>query len=381
MISAGGGPTLPAVPARGTDIMAEAHGERDPYREAGVDIDAGHRLVARIRPLVAATARPGVLGGIGGFGGLFDLDASGHGGPVLVAATDGVGTKLVLAREAGRTRGLGVDLVAMCVNDLVVQGAEPLFFLDYYATGRLAVEEAAEVIAGIAAGCREAGCALLGGETAEMPGVYAPGEFDLAGFAVGAVRREELLPKPAEPGDVLLGLAASGVHANGFSLVRRVLRARGLAPLDPAPFAPGRTLADELLTPTRIYVRAALDLARAGLVRALVHVTGGGLLDNPPRVLPAGRVAVIDVRRFPLPPVFRFLAEAAAMDARSLARTFNCGIGMIAVVPAAAREDALARLEAAGERVWEIGRIEAGAGPAVVLEGVEEAWRFAASRS
>ncbi len=361
--------------------MAEAPGERDPYREAGVDIDAGNRLVARIRSLVAGTVRPGVLGHVGGFGGLFDLAAAGFDGPVLVAATDGVGTKLLLAREAGRLEGLGIDLVAMCVNDLVVQGAEPLFFLDYYATGRLQLAQAEAVIRGIAAGCREAGCALLGGETAEMPGVYPPEEFDLAGFAVGAVARERLLPQPVEPGDVVLGLASTGIHANGFSLVRRVLRDCGLGLHDPAPFAPTIPLAEALLTPTRIYVRACLALARAGLVRAFAHITGGGLLDNPPRVLGAGRVMVVDVRRFPLPPVFRWLAQSAALTPFHLARTFNCGIGMVAVVPAAARERALTCLREQGETVFEIGHIEAGEGPAVRLVGVEEAWSFAASPS
>lgn len=363
--------------------MAEERPGRDPYREAGVDIEAGNLFVRRIRTAVDSTRRPGVLGGIGGFGGLFRLAEAGSlRDPLLVATTDGVGTKVLLARRAGRTRGLGIDLVAMCVNDLVVQGAEPLFFLDYLATGRLEVDEAARLVEGIAEGCREAGCALLGGETAEMPGLYDPGEFDLAGFAVGVVEHEELLPKAVEPGDVVLGLASSGVHANGFSLVRRVLEREGLRPEDPAPFDPARPLGELLLTPTRIYVKSCLALARAGLVRALAHITGGGLVDNPPRVLPEGTRMVIDVRSWPLPPVFRFLAERAGLDAFHLARTFNCGIGMIAVTAPEQAAAARALLEDHGERVFEIGRIEPGEGaPAVRFEGLEEAWSFAASPS
>jgi len=362
--------------------MAEEQAGRDPYREAGVDIEAGNRFVRRIRTAVESTHRPGVMGTIGGFGGLFRLaEAGGWRDPVLVAATDGVGTKLLLARRAGRTHGLGIDLVAMCVNDLVVQGAEPLFFLDYLATGRLEVEEAARLVEGIAEGCREAGCALLGGETAEMPGLYGPGDFDLAGFAVGIAEREELLPQPAKPGDVVLGLASSGVHANGFSLVRRVLEQEGLAPGDPAPFDPARSLAEVLLAPTRIYVKSCLALVRAGLVRALAHITGGGLVDNPPRVLPPGTRMVIDVRSWPLPPVFRFLAERAGIDPFHLVRTFNCGIGMIAVVAPEHAGTARALLEDYGEQVFAIGRIEAGGDvPSVRFEGTEE-WNFAASPS
>ena len=284
------------------------------YRGAGVDIDAGEALVERIKPLARATARAGVMGGIGGFGALFDLRAAGFTDPVLVASTDGVGTKLKLAIETGQHDSVGIDLVAMCVNDLVVQGAEPLFFLDYFATGQLEVEQAAAVVAGIAEGCRAAGCALIGGETAEMPGLYAAGDYDLAGFAVGAAERGRLLPRGVAPGDVLLGFASTGVHSNGFSLVRRIVAAAGNAGwADPAPFAPAQTLGAALLTPTRIYVRSLLALHRAGLLKAAAHITGGGLPGNLPRVLPEGDAATIDARAWPLPPVFAWLARTGGV--------------------------------------------------------------------
>jgi phosphoribosylformylglycinamidine cyclo-ligase len=342
------------------------------YRSAGVDIDAGDALVERIKPLARATARAGVLGGIGGFGALFDLRAGGFADPILVATTDGVGTKLKLAIETGRHDTVGIDLVAMCVNDLVVQGAAPLFFLDYFATGRLRVEQAATVIAGIAEGCRQAGCALVGGETAEMPGMYTADDFDLAGFAVGAAERGTLLPQGVAPGDAVLGLASSGVHSNGFSLVRGVVAASGLGWDAPAPFDPARTLGEALLAPTKIYVRPLLALHRAGLLKAAAHITGGGLPGNFPRVLPDETTAVLDAAHWTLPPVFAWLARTGGVAAEEMLRVFNCGIGMTLVVsdPAAAR----AVLEAEGETVFEIGRIEAGRGPAGVHIDMPTGW-------
>lgn len=304
------------------------------YRDAGVDIDAGNALVKAIGPLVEKTMRPGVLGGIGGFGGLFDLKACGFRDPLLVAATDGVGTKLKIAIETGLHEGIGIDLVAMSVNDLVVQGAEPLFFLDYFSTSKLDVGVAAAVVASIAEGCAQAGCALIGGETAEMPGLYEAGDYDLAGFAVGAVERDALLPRrDLAQGDVLIGLPSSGVHANGFSLVRQVVAQCGLGWDDLAPFAPETTLGKALLTPTRIYVRQLLETIRVNptAVKALCHITGGGLIDNLPRVLPDTFAAVLDVDAIPLPPVFEWLQVEARLDAGEMYRTFNCGIGMVVI--------------------------------------------------
>lgn len=363
--------------------MHQGTARPDRYREAGVDIERGAALVERLKPLARTTRRPGSEAALGGFGALLDLRATGYRDPLIVATTDGVGTKLLLAVEAGRLEGIGVDLVAMNVNDLVVQGAEPLLFLDYLATGRLELDQAEAVLRGVAAGCREAGCALAGGETAEMPGLYAPGHFDLAGFALGAVEREALLPRPGiAPGAVLLGLPSSGVHANGFSLVRLILAERAL-PLDgPAPFAPERSLAEALLEPTRIYVRGCLAAARTGGVLAIAHITGGGLVENLPRVLPDGVVARLDARRWPLPPVFAWLARAGRLAPAELARTFNGGLGMVLVVEPAAVGSVRAALEAAGETVLEVGRLEAGTGPArVVVEGVEAAWPDAPPRS
>ena len=327
------------------------------YRAAGVDIDAGDALVERIKPLARSTNRAGVMGGLGGFGALFDLRAAGFIDPVLVSTTDGVGTKLKIAIDTGLHDFVGIDLVAMCVNDLVVQGAEPLFFLDYFATGKLDVEAAARVVAGIAEGCRQAGCALVGGETAEMPGMYAKGDYDLAGFAVGAAERARLLPKDVAPGDTILGLASSGLHSNGFSLVRRIVEAGNAGWAAPAPFG-SLTLGAELLKPTRIYVKSLLALHRAGLMKAAAHITGGGLPGNLPRVLPAGLLAVVDASTWPLPPAFRWLARVGGVAAQEMLRVFNCGIGMAVVTadPDAAR----AMLEAAGETVFAIGRIEAG---------------------
>lgn len=331
------------------------------YAEAGVDIAAGNDLVDRIKPAAAGTRRPGVISGLGGFGALFDLKAAGYDDPVLVAATDGVGTKLKIAIETGRLGSVGVDLVAMCVNDLVCQGAEPLFFLDYFAAGALDVDRAAAVIEGIARGCEIAGCALIGGETAEMPGMYRPGDFDLAGFSVGALERGALLPSGVSDGDVLIGLGADGVHSNGFSLVRRVAERAGLGWDDAAPFGDS-ALGAALLTPTRLYVQAALAAVRAGGVHALAHITGGGLTENLPRVLPEGLGCHVDLDAWTLPPVFGWLAQAGGVAEAEMLKTFNCGIGLVAVV-ASDRSDALsALLREAGERVAVIGRVEAGAG-------------------
>jgi phosphoribosylformylglycinamidine cyclo-ligase len=339
------------------------------YRDAGVDIDAGNALVKAIGPLAAKTMRKGMLGGLGGFGGLFDLKACGFSDPLLVAATDGVGTKLKLAIETGQHDGIGIDLVAMNVNDLMVQGAEPLFFLDYFATGKLDVDVASKVVASIAEGCKEAGCALLGGETAEMPGLYGNGDYDLAGFAVGAVERDGLLPRgDLAAGDVLIGLSSSGVHANGLSLARRVVAESGLDWSDPAPFAPETTLGAALLTPTRIYVRQLLDTIRTtGAVKALCHITGGGLIDNLPRVLPDGFGVMIDVDSIPMLPVFEWLEAEARLNTHEMFRTFNCGIGMVVMC---APSDADHVRESLGAEAVLIGTVERLEGrPAVHLDG------------
>ncbi|MBP9048783.1 MAG: phosphoribosylformylglycinamidine cyclo-ligase [Tabrizicola sp.] len=336
------------------------------YADAGVDIDAGNALVDRIKPAAKSTTRSGVMGGLGGFGALFDLKAAGYQDPILVAATDGVGTKLRIAIDTGHVDTIGVDLVAMCVNDLVCQGAEPLFFLDYFATGKLMVEEATRIITGIAKGCADSGCALIGGETAEMPGMYHKGDFDLAGFAVGAMERGTELPAGVREGDVLLGLASSGVHSNGYSFVRKVVELSGLGWDAPSPFSDG-TLGQALLTPTRLYVKQALAALRAGGVHGLAHITGGGLTENPPRVLPEGLACEIELGAWQLPPVFRWLAQTANMSEPELLKTFNCGIGMILVV-AEDRADALSDLlTQEGETVSRMGRIVEGQG--VVYRG------------
>ena len=301
------------------------------YKDAGVDIEAGDAFVEAIKPSAAASTRPGVMGALGGFGALFDLRAAGFEDPVLVASTDGVGTKLMVAIDTGLHDRVGIDLVAMCVNDLVVQGAEPLFFLDYFATGKLAVADAARVVAGIAEGCRLSGCALVGGETAEMPGMYAAGHYDLAGFAVGAAERGRLLPEGVAAGDTILGLPSSGIHSNGFSLVRRICGIARLGWSDPAPWSPGEEAGAALMRPTRLYVKPLLALHRAGLLRAAAHITGGGLPGNLPRVLPAGLGAVVD-RSWPVPPVFAWLAQAGNVAPDEMLRVFNCGIGMALVV-------------------------------------------------
>ena len=341
------------------------------YAAAGVDIDAGNRMVEMIKPLVRATARAGAGAEIGGFGGLFDLKAAGFSDPILVAATDGVGTKVKIAVETSRHGTIGIDLVAMSVNDLVVQGAEPLFFLDYFACGKLDPAVGSAVVKGIAAACREAGCALIGGETAEMPGVYAGGDYDLAGFAVGAVGRNDVLPRnDLLPGDVVVGLAASGVHANGFSLVRRVAADAGLTWDSPAPFDPARSLGEALLTPTRLYVRSCLAAMRATkAVKALAHITGGGFTENIPRVLPPGLGVSLELARVPVLPVFKWLAKAGSVGESEMLRTFNCGIGMIAVLDRDGADAASACLATHGETVVRLGEIVAAAGGAIEFRG------------
>ncbi len=331
------------------------------YADAGVDIDAGNTLVERIKPAAKRTARSGVMAGLGGFGALFDLKGAGYNDPILVAATDGVGTKLRIAIDTGNVDTVGIDLVAMCVNDLVCQGAEPLFFLDYFATGKLDVDSAARIINGIAKGCEDSGCALIGGETAEMPGMYEAGDFDLAGFAVGAMERGTDLPAGVKAGDVLLGLGSNGVHSNGYSFVRKVVEMSGLAWDDKAPFA-DETLGEALLAPTRLYVKQALAAVRAGGVHALAHITGGGLTENLPRVLPEGLGAEIDLSSWELPAVFRWLAETANMEEAELLKTFNSGIGMIVVADAEQADDLEALLLAAGESVSRMGTVVEGEG-------------------
>lgn len=341
------------------------------YADAGVDIDAGNELVERIKPLVKATRRPGADAEIGGFGGLFDLKAAGYTDPLLVAANDGVGTKLKVAIDSGIHDTVGIDLVAMCVNDLVVQGAEPLFFLDYFATGRLDPAEAATVVAGIAEGCRIAGAALIGGETAEMPGLYKAGDYDLAGFAVGAVERSELLPRTdIEAGDVLLGLASSGVHSNGFSLVRRIVELSGAALAEPAPFDRSRSLGRALLEPTRIYVKPLLAAIRTtGAIKAMAHITGGGFIDNIPRVLPASLAAAVDLDHVVVPPVFGWLARTGGVETREMLRTFNCGVGMVLVVPGDKADEVIAVLSGEGETVMRLGSLVPREGDGVVFSG------------
>ena len=331
------------------------------YAGAGVDIDAGNRMVELIKPLVRSTARPGADAEIGGFGALFDLKRLGFADPVLVAATDGVGTKLKIAIETGTHHTIGIDLVAMSVNDLVVQGAEPLFFLDYFACGQLDPEVGARVIKGVAEGCRQAGCALIGGETAEMPGLYQTGDYDLAGFAVGAVERDAILPRPdVRAGDVILGLASSGIHSNGYSLVRKIVERTGLRWSAPAPFDPARELGAALLEPTRIYVKSCLAALRATkAVKALAHITGGGFPDNIPRVLPQGLGVMLDLHRVPVPPIFRWLADVGQVAEAEMLRTFNCGVGMVAVV-APGEADAVGNaLVWEGETIVPIGEVVA----------------------
>ncbi len=363
------------------DTSSKSTGAPVTYRDSGVDIDAGNSLVEAIKPLVRATRRPGADADLGGFGGLFDLKAAGFKDPVLVAANDGVGTKLKIAIETGHHGTIGIDLVAMCVNDLVVQGAEPLFFLDYFATGALDVSSAKSVIAGIADGCREAGCALIGGETAEMPGMYARGDYDLAGFAVGAVERGEILPRSdIVPGDVLIGLPSSGVHSNGYSLVRRLVAGENLDWHHNAPWNSARTLGEELLIPTRIYVKPLLAALKAtgggakGAIKGLSHITGGGLTENLPRVLPNTVAAHIDVSRLSVPPVFGWLAKAGRLDDAEMLRTFNTGVGMIVVAAKHNADAVVAALKAAGEPASVVGEITLPSGERSSAKGKGDAW-------
>jgi phosphoribosylformylglycinamidine cyclo-ligase len=341
------------------------------YAQAGVDIDAGNAMVDRIKPMVRATRRPGADSELGGFGGLFDLKAAGFSDPILVAANDGVGTKVKIAIETAIHHTVGIDLVAMCVNDLIVQGAEPLFFLDYYATGKLEPATGAGIVQGIAEGCLQAGCALIGGETAEMPGLYAGNDYDLAGFAVGAAERGALLPtSDIGEGDVLLGLASSGVHSNGFSLVRRVAESQRLGWNAPCPYENGKTLGEALLTPTRIYVKSVLAAIKAtGAIKALAHITGGGFPENIPRILPGDIAAELDLAAIAVPPVFSWLAKAGDIAPQEMMRTFNCGIGMIAITSPAAASNVEAALREAGETVTRIGTLTKRAEQAVVYRG------------
>ncbi|KIC42847.1 phosphoribosylformylglycinamidine cyclo-ligase [Ruegeria sp. ANG-R] len=326
------------------------------YADAGVDIDAGNALVDRIKPAAKRTNRSGVMSGLGGFGALFDLKAAGYEDPILVGATDGVGTKLRIAIDTGVVDGVGIDLVAMCVNDLICQGAEPLFFLDYFATGKLDTDTAARIIEGIAEGCVQSGCALIGGETAEMPGMYPDGDFDLAGFSVGAMERGTALPEGVQQGDVLLGLGSNGVHSNGYSLVRKLVEMSGLDWDAESPFG-GGTLGEALLTPTRLYVKPALQAIRAGGVHALAHITGGGLTENLPRVLPEGLGAGIDLNAWDLPSVFKWMAETGGIAESEMLKTFNCGIGMIVACAAEQADDLTALLADSGETVARIGLV------------------------
>lgn len=342
------------------------------YAQAGVDIDAGNRMVELIKPLVRATARPGADSEIGGFGGIFDLKQAGYRDPVLVAATDGVGTKLKVAVETGRHDTIGIDLVAMSVNDLVVQGAEPLFFLDYYACGKLEPELAAAVVAGISIGCREAGCALIGGETAEMPGVYSGNDYDLAGFAVGAVERDAVLPRTdVAEGDIIIGLASSGVHSNGYSLVRKVVEKSGLSWSAPAPFMTGKSLGESILAPTRIYVKSCLATIRGTkAVKGLAHITGGGFPDNIPRVLPKGLGARINLTAVPVLPVFKWLADAGGIAQNEMLRTFNCGIGMIVIASAKDSDAVMQAFTRSREKVVALGHVgRTSDGERVVYDG------------
>ncbi|WP_122076214.1 phosphoribosylformylglycinamidine cyclo-ligase [Pseudophaeobacter sp. EL27] len=331
------------------------------YADAGVDIDAGNALVDRIKPAAKRTNRSGVMSGLGGFGALFDLKDAGYSDPILVGATDGVGTKLRIAIDTGVVDGVGIDLVAMCVNDLVCQGAEPLFFLDYFATGKLETETAARIIEGIAEGCVRSGSALIGGETAEMPGMYPEGDFDLAGFAVGAMERGTALPAGVVEGDVLLGLASDGVHSNGYSLVRKIVELSGLGWDADSPFSEG-TLGEALLTPTRLYVKQSLAAVRAGGVHALAHITGGGLTENLPRVLPEDLGADIDLEAWELPGVFKWMAEVGGIAEAEMLKTFNCGIGMILSVSADRADELVEILQDEGETVSRLGTVTAGAG-------------------
>ncbi len=353
--------------------------KQNAYKEAGVDIEAGAALVERIKPAIAKTKRPGVMGGIGGFGAFFDVKEAGYEDPVLVSATDGVGTKLKIAIDTGKHDTVGIDLVAMCVNDLIVQGAEPLFFLDYFASGKLDVDTAAQVVEGIAQGCAESGCALIGGETAEMPGMYADGEYDLAGFCVGAVERDQMLTgESIEAGDTVLGLASSGLHSNGYSLVRKIMSStQGYSYDSPAPFSKdGKTFADVFLTPTRLYVRSVLSVLKenSSLIKGLANITGGGLIENIPRILPKGLGVALDAQNWPLPGQFKWLREAGDLDPVDMARTLNCGIGMTVICTAENKEALIEQLQKSGETVFEIGHVIEESSQSVQIEHTQDAW-------
>jgi len=350
------------------------------YKDAGVDIEAGNDLVRAIKPAAASTRRPGCTSALGGFGALFDLKAAGFHDPVLVSGTDGVGTKLKIAIQSGHHDTVGIDLVAMCVNDLIVQGAEPLFFLDYFATGQLSVEAGRAIIEGIAEGCREANTALIGGETAEMPGMYADGDYDLAGFCVGAVERENILTgENISNGDIILGLASSGIHSNGFSLVRRLVADSGIALDAPCPFDAARDFATALLTPTRIYVKSTLAALKAGHIKGISHITGGGFVENIPRILPDGVAARVDANGWTLPPVFHWLHEAGHLEPLEMARTFNCGIGLAVIVDAAGAAETRRIFEQMGETVYALGYIadRTDNEPATTVTGQAGSWGYA----
>ncbi len=345
------------------------------YKQAGVDIDAGAELVERIKPDIKKTHRSGVMSGIGGFGALFDLKETGYKDPVLVSGTDGVGTKIKVAIDMGVHDTIGIDAVAMCVNDIIVQGAEPLFFLDYFATGKLDVDVAEAVVRGIANGCAESGCALIGGETAEMPGLYAEQDYDIAGFSVGAVERDKMITgQNIKAGDVILGLASSGLHSNGFSLVRKIIKDNNLSYDSLAPFDNSKSIGEVILTPTKLYVRSLLAAMKTSTINGLIHVTGGGFFENVPRILPSGLSARIDVKTWELPPLFRWLGETASIQHSDMATTLNCGIGMIVICPAD-QADAIGRvLEEHGEQVSRIGIIEKDEHVAVTLENTKDTW-------
>jgi len=350
------------------------------YKDAGVDIDAGNALVDAIKPAAASTKRPGCDAGLGGFGALFDLKAAGFKDPILVSGTDGVGTKLKVAIESGKHDTVGIDLVAMCVNDLIVQGAEPLFFLDYYATGHLSVDVGKAIIEGIAEGCRQGGAALIGGETAEMPGMYSDGDYDLAGFCVGAVERDRVIDGTSVgEGDVVLGLASSGVHSNGFSLVRKLVEVSGVSYHDPCTFEAGKTYGEALLCPTKIYVKSCLEALKADCIKALSHITGGGFVENIPRILPKGVTVDVDASLWTLPPVFDWLRTTGNISPQEMAKTFNCGIGMAVIVPADKAELASKIFEANGEKVYNIGTVRAKkeGEPSTTVTGKPGSWGYA----
>lgn len=352
-----------------SDLASDSAQDTDAYAKAGVSIEAGNALVERIKPHAKATTRTGVMGALGGFGAVFDIKALGLADPLLISTTDGVGTKLKLAQEMRQHNTIGMDLVAMCVNDLIVQGAEPLYFLDYFACGRLSVEVAAAVIEGIAAGCKASGCALVGGETAEMPGMYKEEEYDLAGFAVGAVERAQLLPRAdIATGDVLLGLGSSGAHSNGFALIRKILADGEFSLAQPAPFATQQSLGEVLLTPTRLYVQPVLSVLAKGGVKALAHITGGGITENLPRVLPAQLAAHIDLNSWQMPPLFDWLKQRGRISPETMLRTFNCGIGMVLVVAPEQKDVIIAALRTFGQEVFTLGALQTRTSAAVIYQ-------------